>query len=89
MAIQIACAAILSITNPGGSGVSACTGYCQSNAGYDGAGQEVDQVGVAGRAVRIMAVDAGSPVINYMFAVWERLITEQAPGIVALQAKAS
>ena len=89
MTVQVAGAGVSSIINPRGPGIGICAGYSQSIAPCIRTGKEIDQVRVAGRAVRVVTVYTGFPVINYMLAVWERLISKQASLIMALHAEAS
>lgn len=87
MAVQITGAAIPPIVFPCGVAVSGCTGNFKSAARDIGSCQKVDQMRVNRRAMRVMAVDAGSIIIKDVESVGERIIAVKAAGIMAFDAK--
>lgn len=84
---KIAGSAILPIVDPGWLGITAIPRDFKCAARDIGRRQEIDQVWVNCRTVRVVAVNAGIIILQNVLAMGERVIAVQASCVVTLETK--
>ena len=88
VAVKVASSAISSIIDPGRFAIISISRDFKRAARDIGCRQEIDQVRVNCRTVRVVAVNAGIIILQNMLAMGERVIAVQASCIVTLETKA-